>query len=146
MVQPNVSWATCPCCEIVIEESERARADSFACPNCHFEWTAWQSAPLSQMVMRHREMVGAEVMARAFARAAANELLAACRLALSFMREGSTSQHSCPKCASWFHSGHVGPCFCACHLVESAVAKAEGKWPTYAREETRAVVEQETRK
>ena len=141
MVQQNVSWASCPCCEIVIDESERGRSGTFACPNCRFEWSQWQSEPVHDVVVRHRENLGTDVMAKAFARAAANELLGACRLALSFIREGSPSQHSCPKCASWFHSGHVGPCFCACHLVESAIAKAEGNWPVLERSEKHAAQE-----
>jgi hypothetical protein len=144
MVQQNLSWASCPCCEIVIDESERTSSDTFTCVNCRFEWSRWQTETLSDLVVRYRETAGTDVMARAFARAAANELLGACRLALSFMREGSPTQHSCPRCASWFHSGHVGPCFCACHLVESAIAKAEGSWPVLAHAEKHAT--QETHK
>ena len=124
----TITWATCPSCGIVIEEAERNRSDSFSCANCRFEWFAWQREPVSDLVLRHREAAGVEAMSRAFNRAAADELLAACRLALSFIREGSPDAHSCARCASWFHAGTVGPCFCACHIVEAAVSKAEGSW------------------
>jgi hypothetical protein len=128
----TISWATCPCCGIVIEEAERTRTESLSCGNCRFEWFALQAEPISDLVLRHREAVGIDAMNRAFNRAAADELLSACRLALSFIREGSPSAHSCPRCAAWFHAGTVGPCFCVCHLVEAAVSKAEGGWPVLA--------------